>query len=185
MLEQVVSGRQRATEQAWLIFLLSWLTDNPTTLHSPPRKPTSFIKWILKPLPLELVVVSDNQNLAILLPTLTTCSKYRTLTHSTLSKRNSRGQHAKVMLHAYVVVYSLFDVAPTVFEGIVVSGPCFVMFILKLKIQRNEWLFVDTCPQAANQCTQNKAQWMAACGHVSASSQSMHIFWVWDCTQVI
>ena len=54
---------------------------------------------------------------------------------------------------AYVVIYSLFDVAPTVFEGIVVSGPCFVMFILKLKIKRNEWMLADTCPHAANQCT--------------------------------
>ena len=26
-------------------------------------------------------------------------------------------------------------------------------FILKLKIKRNVWLLVDTCPQAANQCT--------------------------------
>ena len=24
-------------------------------------------------------------------------------------------------------------------------------FILKLKIKRNDWLFADTCPQAANQ----------------------------------
>ena len=26
-------------------------------------------------------------------------------------------------------------------------------FILKLKIKRNDWLFADTSPQAANQCT--------------------------------
>ena len=26
-------------------------------------------------------------------------------------------------------------------------------FILKLKIKRNDWLFADTCPQAANHCT--------------------------------
>ena len=25
-------------------------------------------------------------------------------------------------------------------------------FILKLKIKRNDWLLVDTCPQAANHC---------------------------------
>ena len=25
-------------------------------------------------------------------------------------------------------------------------------FILRLKIKRNDWLLVDTCPQAANQC---------------------------------
>ena len=26
-------------------------------------------------------------------------------------------------------------------------------FILKLKIKCNDWLLVDTCPQAANHCT--------------------------------
>ena len=26
-------------------------------------------------------------------------------------------------------------------------------FILKLKIKRNDWLFADTSPQAANHCT--------------------------------
>ena len=25
-------------------------------------------------------------------------------------------------------------------------------FILRLKIKRNDWLFADTCPQAANHC---------------------------------
>ena len=25
-------------------------------------------------------------------------------------------------------------------------------FILRLKIKRNDWLLVDTCPQAANHC---------------------------------
>ena len=25
-------------------------------------------------------------------------------------------------------------------------------FILRLKIKRNDWLFADTCPQAANRC---------------------------------
>ena len=37
-------------------------------------------------------------------------------------------------------------------------------FILSLKIKCNDWLLVDTCPQAANQCA---------------------LFWVWYCTQVL
>ena len=37
-------------------------------------------------------------------------------------------------------------------------------FILRLKIKRNDWLFADTCPQAANRCA---------------------LFWVWACTQVL
>ena len=37
-------------------------------------------------------------------------------------------------------------------------------FILRLKIKRNDWLFADTCPQAANHCA---------------------LFWVWACTQVL
>ena len=42
-----------------------------------------------------------------------------------------------------------------------------IEFILKLKTQkkkRNDWLLVDTCPQATNHCT---------------------LFWVWDWTQVL
>ena len=27
------------------------------------------------------------------------------------------------------------------------------VYSLKLKIKRNDWLFADTCPQAANHCT--------------------------------
>ena len=37
-------------------------------------------------------------------------------------------------------------------------------FILRLKIKLNDWLLVDTCPQAANHCA---------------------LFWVWDCTQAL
>ena len=37
-------------------------------------------------------------------------------------------------------------------------------FILRLKIKRNDWLFADTCPQAAS--------------HYA-------LFWVWTCTQVL
>ena len=44
-------------------------------------------------------------------------------------------------------------------------------YILKLKIKRNDWLLVDT--SWVHSQTQNKAQWLAACGHVSTSSQSL------------
>ena len=27
-----------------------------------------------------------------------------------------------------------------------------LVFILRLKIERDDWLFADTCPQAANHC---------------------------------
>ena len=46
------------------------------------------------------------------------------------------------------------------------SGLQFIklQFILKLKIERNDWLFAATCLQAANHCA---------------------LFWVWDCTQFL
>ena len=37
-------------------------------------------------------------------------------------------------------------------------------FILRLKIECNDWLLADTCPQAANHCA---------------------LFWVWGCTEVL
>ena len=38
--------------------------------------------------------------------------------------------------------------------GIRTSGPEVIKleFILKFKIKRNDWLLVDTCPQAPNHC---------------------------------
>ena len=44
-------------------------------------------------------------------------------------------------------------------------------YSLKLKIKRNDWLLVDRCPQAANHCALFLR--LAACGQVSASSQSL------------
>ena len=50
-------------------------------------------------------------------------------------------------------------------------GPCFEVikleYSLRIKITRNDWLLSDTSQ------AQNKAQLLAACGHVSASSQSL------------
>ena len=42
--------------------------------------------------------------------------------------------------------------------------PIIVLYLLKIK--RNDWLLADMF-------TQNKAQWLAACGHMSTSSQSL------------
>ena len=60
-------------------------------------------------------------------------------------------------------------------------------YSLKLKIKGNDWLLVDTCPQAANHCALfghinhcalfGHINHCALFGHVSTSSQSLRFIW--------
>ena len=58
---------------------------------------------------------------------------------------------------AFLFVYIFFLPNGVIGESVIEIFPGLEVikfeFILELKVKRNDWLLVDTCPQAANHCT--------------------------------
>ena len=54
-----------------------------------------------------------------------------------------------------------------------------------LSSYNNYMLYVKKLSLILATWPQNKAQWLVACGHVSAGGQSLRFIWVWDCPRGI
>ena len=76
-------------------------------------------------------------------------------TRTVFSKGNESPPPACDVEHPTFSRFRVFGLNPLISSGDMLHAGLEVIkleFILRLKIKRNDWLFADTCPQAANHC---------------------------------